>query len=108
MELTEAEAESLAWSNADIEFSSCSNANTADNSATVDDDAVISNHNELQAEFDNVATQIKDLCVIDKKMVDLQQTENESLSKFVMEDDASICMYTFFFLILFNRYNLLS
>lgn len=76
--------ESLAWSNADIEYPSTATA----------DETVSSTKTTDQSEPIGIDAQFKDFTISDKTIAESQQQlETESLSKFVLDDDASICTY---------------
>lgn len=87
--LPDVDAELLAWSNTDIEYPSTS---------TTDEVEVLNQHqqqpqNNEQSPSNDVTTQLTDLNIDDKSIAESQQqNEIESLSKFVLDYDASICM----------------
>lgn len=76
MTLPDVDIESLSWSPTDIEFPSTSTSDEV----------------EVQKQETNMAAQLSELAIGDKLFADqFNENENGSLSRFVLDDDASIC-----------------
>lgn len=77
--MPDVDIENLSWSPTDIEFPSTSTSDEV----------------EVQKQETNIATHLSELVIGDKLFAEqLNENENGSLSKFVLDDDASICKYS--------------
>lgn len=74
--IPDVDIESLLWSPTDIDFPSTSTSEEV----------------EVQKQETNIAAHLSELAISDKLFADQHNdNENGSLSKFVLDDDASIC-----------------